>query len=312
MTHRLRQSACEDIGDARPLLRVFQLRIFRRDVLRQVGFLEDPFSGVLIGGGDEIRLDSQFLRHRLKKLLGLFRLYACILAFFRCQRLVGPEGLPVTAPVKREGPARQAFARIPLALPVMEEPARREPFAQAADQLVSQPPLHRTDSGGVPFGAFEIVDRNEGRLTAHRQAHVAFFKRGVDGAPCLVQFLPRLVRKGLRDARMFGDPRDLHVETEFRFGKGRRPRNRRRVSIMRRRGEGDVAFPSQQAGSRVEADPSGARDVDLNPGMEIGEVVIGAGRAVQSLHIGFKLDQITRHEPCGQAQMAEDLHQKPA
>ena len=108
------------------------------------------------------------------------------------------------------------------------------------------------------------------------------------------------------------DPLDPHVEVEIDIGETREARDRRGVAIVRRRGERNVAFAGQQARGRIEPDPAGAGQIDLGPGVEIGEVVVGAGRPVERDEIGLELDEIAGHEPRGQAQMAEDLHQKPA
>ena len=108
-----------------------------------------------------------------QQLLGLGRAGLGVLRPPRRQVGVVPDRLAVAPPVEREGPARQRLARIPLALAVVQEAARREAVAQAADQLVGQPALGRADRVGVPLVGLEIVDRDEGRLAAHGQAHVA-------------------------------------------------------------------------------------------------------------------------------------------
>jgi hypothetical protein len=46
--------------------------------------------------------------------------------------------------------------------------------------------------------------------------------------------------------------------------------------------------------------------------MQVGEVVIGARRAVERLEIGLELDQVARDEARGEAQMPQHLHQQPA
>ena len=112
---------------------------------------------------------------------------------------------------------------------------------------------------------------------------------------------------------MFGDPLDPHVEGKVDVGEARiAARDRRGVAIMRRRRERDMALAGEEARGRIEPDPAGARKIDLGPGVEIGEVVVRAGRAVESDKIGLELDEIAGHEPRGQAQVAQDLHQKPA
>jgi hypothetical protein len=62
--------------------------------------------------------------------------------------------------------------------------------------------LLRADSGGVPLLAFEIVDRDEGRLAAHGQPHVAGRQRGVDLLAQRVERAPSFLVERLGDARM--------------------------------------------------------------------------------------------------------------
>ncbi len=45
--------------------------------------------------------------------------------------------------------------------------------------------------------------------------------------------------------------------------------------------------------------------------MKIGEIVIGAGGAVQCFQIRLQLDEISGDEPCGKTEMAQRLHQQP-
>ena len=111
---------------------------------------------------------------------------------------------------------------------------------------------------------------------------------------------------------MFGDPLDAHVEGEIDIGEARHARNRRRVAIMGRRGERNVAFAGQEARGRIEADPAGAGQIDLAPSVQIGEVVVGAGRAIERGPVRLELNEIAGHEARGEAQIAQDLHQKPA
>ena len=112
---------------------------------------------------------------------------------------------------------------------------------------------------------------------------------------------------------MLGNARHLHVEIETGFRLAEiAAGNRRGVLEMRGGGERDMAFAGQQAGGRVKPDPAGAGNVDLAPGMQVGEINLCAGRTVQRLDVGGQLDQIAGDEAGGKAQMAQDLHQKPA
>jgi hypothetical protein len=112
---------------------------------------------------------------------------------------------------------------------------------------------------------------------------------------------------------MLGDARHRHLEVEFGVGLAEDGAgDRRGVAIMRRGGERNVAFAGQQARGRVEADPAGAGQVDLAPGMQVGEIDFGAGRAVERLEIGRQLDEIAGDEAGGETEIAQDLHQQPA
>ena len=62
----------------------------------------------------------------------------------------------------------------------MEKPAGREAVAQPVDEIVGAGALGRTDRGSVPFGRLIVVDRYEGGLAAHGEAHILAREIGVD------------------------------------------------------------------------------------------------------------------------------------
>src|SRR3984885_8870035 len=162
IARRLSQAARENASDAVALLRVLELGVLRRDVRRQIGLLDEPLGRVLIGRRDMVGRNAEFGRDCAEQRLR--RLLACpgLLSLRGDALRVLPDRLAVAPPVERERPARQRLARIPFALSVMQEPARRKPIAQAPDQPVSERPLGGTDRVRVPLARFEIVDRNEG------------------------------------------------------------------------------------------------------------------------------------------------------
>ena len=110
---------------------------------------------------------------------------------------------------------------------------------------------------------------------------------------------------------MFRDAVDLHVEGEIDLGEAGAAGDRRGVAVMRGGGERDVAFAGEQARRGVESDPAGAGQIDLGPGVQVGEVVIGARRAVDGDEVGLELDQVAGNEACGEAEVAQDLDEKP-
>ena len=72
-----------------------------------------------------------------------------------------------------------------------------------------------------------------------------------------------------------------------------------------------MAFAGEQPRGRVEPHPARAGDVDLGPGVEIGEIFFRAREAVERLHVRDELDEIARDEARREPEMAEDLHQEP-
>ncbi len=253
-------------------------------------------------GGDAAQ---QFLR--------VFRLCAGIRALLGDKRRVLPDWQSILAPIERERPARQAFARIPFSLAVMQKPTRCETLAQAADQQVGLFALCRPHRTGVPLIGFEIVDGNEGRFAAHGQPDIMGIQNLIDLLAERIEFVPAFVRKRFGDARRLGNPPDLHVEGEFRVGMAViAAGNRRGVAVMRCCRQGNMALAGQQTGRGVEADPARTRHINFGPCVQIGEVHLGAGWAVQRLEVRCQLDEISRHETGSEAKMPQDLHEQPA
>jgi hypothetical protein len=227
------------------------------------------------------------------------------------QRVVLPQWLAVGAPIAAQRPARQWLTRVPLALAEMQHGTRRKMALQPFEQVTGEFALLVGERGVVPLRTVHVVDRDEGRLAAHGQAHVVRLEFGVDLVAEVEHGLPLRFRIGLRDARVFVDARDVHREVEVRFALFGGADHRRGGRGHRGAGERDVAFAGEQARGRIEADPAGAGDVDLGPGMQVGEVVVGAGGAVERLDVGFQLDQVTGGEARGEAEVAQCLHQQP-
>ncbi len=323
---RLRQPLREGAHHPAARLRVVDLRVEHRDVGRQLRFLADPGHRVLVGGQHvargqaEVTGDAFGDRRRLlarggDDLGGRRRLRVLLRALRRVddgdQRGVVPDRLAVAAPVQRERPARQRFARVPLALAVMQHAARREAIAQPADQLVGEDALGLADRVDPPFQRLEIVDRDEGRLAAHRQADVLRGEVLVDLLAQPVELLPRRVRERRRDARRLGEARDLHVEGELAAGRLDEAGDRRRGAIVRRRADRQMALAAEQAGGGVEPEPAGAGDVHLGPGVQVGEVLARPFRPLDGIDVGHELDQVAGDEPRGEADVAGEMDEQP-
>ncbi len=306
------QAAFEDAGDAVAFLGVLELGIGRIDIFRQRAFLDDPLRRVFVGGHDHICADAEFGRECGEECLRLLFADTVITAFAGDEIGVLPDRAAILAPVEGKGPARQAFARIPLALTVMEETAGSEFLAQLADEDIGLVALGGADGAGIPFVGFEIVDRHEGRLAAHGQANVLRGQNAVHLFAEIVERLPAFLGKRLGDARVFCNARHRHLEAEGGLGLAEiAAGNRCRIAEMRRGGERNMAFAGQKAGGRIKADPAGAGQIDLAPGMKVGEIHLGAGGAVERLQVRGELDEIAGDEAGGKAEMAQDLHKQP-
>ena len=80
---------------------------------------------------------------------------------------------------------------------------------------------------------------------------------------------------------------------------------------MRRGGDGDMPLARQHARGDVKADPARAGQIDLGPGVQIGEVALDLARAFERIDVGAKLDEIAGDEARGEAEMAQRLDQQP-
>ena len=198
-----------------------------------------------------------------------------------------------------------------LAHRVLERRARCPTVHQTTDQTPGIDALGGAERVGVPFGGFEVGGGDEGGLSAHRQAHIAPIQRAIDVRAARQDFLPLGFGIGFGDARGFPDAPHRHFEPEFDLGFFHHAGDRRGGDRVRAGGERDMPLSAQQAGGRVEADPTGARQIDFGPGMQVGEIGFGTSRAIQRFHVGGQLDQIAGDETRREAEVAQDLHQQP-
>src|SRR5215218_11151502 len=114
-------------------------------------------------------------------------------------------------------PARQWFSRIPLALVPMDKALGRPYFLQAGGEVGCQPAFVRPVSVGGPLGVDLVVDRDERRLAAHREANVSRGQLFVDAAAELTDGTPGGFGVRERDAGVLVDPRDDVGEVERRL-----------------------------------------------------------------------------------------------
>ena len=72
-----------------------------------------------------------------------------------------------------------------------------------------------------------------------------------------------------------------------------------------------MALTGQQARGRVQANPARAGQIHLAPGVQVGEIDLGAAGAVERLDVGRELNQVARHKARRQPQVAKQLYQQP-
>ena len=308
---RRRDPPLELAHELRALDWIVDLGIGGVEVRRPCALVDHPLDRVFERRHDMIGRDAEPRRDALPELLRAVGARREILSLARDQAVVPPQLVSVLAPVEREGPARQRLAGIPFALAVLQEAARREAAPQPPDQLIGADALGRPERIGVPLGRLVIVDRHEGRLAAHGEADVLRDEVVVDLLSQRVERRPGVVGEREGHARPFGDAGHLHLEREILRRTVGETGQRRGRMVMRRRRDRQVPFGAQQAGGRIETDPAGAGNVDLGPGVQVGEVRGRSGGPVERLDVRLELDEIARHEPRRHAEIAQDLDHQP-
>ena len=192
-------------------------------------------------------------------------------------------GTPSLPPVAAERPARQRLAGIPLALAEVQQAARGEAIAQPAQQRRRpgaawsararrcSTPRRRGRRCETNVGSPPIVRRTS---PASQVASIALAER-VDRLPLLVGVRLGDARRLRRCASTVIAKRksvaDLVVVVPL-LRPGERPADRAPRLRVGGAGERDVPFAGEQPGGRVEADPAGAGQIDLGPGVQVGEV----------------------------------------
>ena len=193
-------------------------------------------------------------RHRQKAAQGCRELcvdtgcrLGCVVAEIREQRRVGPQRLAVPAPEDAERPARQRFVRVPFAHAMVDQAVGRIVLLQPPEQHFRGAPLRRAVRLERPFRTLEIIDRDEGRLAAHGEAYVAVRQRRIQLLAECADCPPLLVAIRLGDAWILEDARDGVAVFERNLASVGAAFDRRRVQVMRRAGERDMALCGEQA-----------------------------------------------------------------
>ncbi len=162
------QPPVEHPRHARALFRIGQLGIAGIDIERQGRFLLQPVHGIFVRRHDVFgcrgRVVLAMPSDQIRWASSISRLARVLDPGDQIGIL--PDRHAVLAPIEPERPARQAFARIPFALPVMQQPARREPRAAACGSARRPAPAWsgRRRRYSIPA----IPDRRSKRRSARR------------------------------------------------------------------------------------------------------------------------------------------------
>ncbi len=186
-----------------------------------------------------------------------------------------------------------------------------ELLRQALEQIVAQPLLFIGQGGEMPLVAETVVERDEGRLAAHGQAHIRLVEHRVDLVAQRVDRRPFAVGIGLGDAARFVDAFQRHLVAEGHIGAFVGPGDRGCTGRIGRTAQRDMALTGEHAGRRIEADPASPGQIDLVPGVQIGNVPGDAGRPVQRFDVGLELDRVAGDEARRQALVPQDLTGQP-
>ena len=138
-------------------------------------------------------------------------------------------------------------------------------------------------SGEVPFLTVHIINRDESRLTSHGEADILRDQLGVDLVTSRSISDHWSSVYGLVTARRLIDARDLHGVAEFGFALVHCPGDRRCAGRLRGAGERDVALAGEKARGGVKTHPTGAREKDLAPSVEVGEIRLRSGGTIEGL-----------------------------
>ena len=199
----------------------------------------------------------------------------------------------------------------------MQQPARGIALLELVQQvqsaltLVRAAQCHTGDRLGIPLRAVAFIDRHEGRFATHGESHIRRHQVTIDLLTECLNVLPLRIAVGQGDAWRLPHPLDLHGMAELGLDDFSTATDRRGTARIGGTGQRDMSFTSQQARGRVQTNPACARQINLAPGMQIGEVLGRTHRTVERFDIRLELDQVAGHKARRQPEMAQQLHQQP-
>ena len=251
--------------------------------------LQQPLGRVLIGLGDHLGADAELVGDRRRAALrasSASDLAALLSPAISAGSL--QTGSPSRAPVEREGPARQRF-RPDTTCPGRSAGSRPARSARAAGGSARRPCSRLVGPTAAVFhssASKSSIDTKVGSPPMVRRTSLSLstWSTSLPSASSASQASSEngLVMRGCsatRSTRM--------SKSNSTLAKLATPVIGAALRIVRRGGERHMAFAGQQAGGRVEPDPAGARQVDLAPGVQVGEVASVPGGPSSATRSGF-------------------------
>ncbi len=302
-----------DRGDeGRTIVVVEEVRVDdRRLADRSSGLRPEGRELVLVGGEDKVVGDAEPAHERAGERRCLVRDGGARRPRVGDQRASSPERVSVGPPVHTDLPAREWLPGIPLALPDVQQPSRREPVGQREGERPGLVPLLVAVGGGHPLGRVRVLGGHERRLAALGQTYVTLGEPAIHRAPDVIDAGPLGIGVRLGDPRVLVDAgHDVGVVKLDLAGIGGTGHRGGAAGVWGAR-QGDVPLAAEQSRGGIEADPTGARQERLTPRVEVGEVLRRSRRSVACPLVGGELDEVARREAGGEPESTEDLHQQP-
>ena len=150
---------------------------------------------------------------------GIFSAVMLWLALIGQQRGMVPNRLLVFSPKHAECPARQLLARIPFALPQMQQAARRIALEEFVHDLGGVSALGWPLRIGVPLACIAIRGGHKGGLATHGQAHIARHQILIHPLAQRHNLRPLRIGVGFGHARCLQHPRDAHLVFEHHISR---------------------------------------------------------------------------------------------
>ena len=309
--HLVVQSLVEHPTQAHALHFVVQTGVKGVHVHRQTAFTPQVVERVFITRLNMRSAHAQLVGQSVDEQSGIVGAVTHPAALIGKQQRVVPARLTIGAPEDGQGPPGQLLAGIPLTLAKVQEAALTIARAQLVHQFGGQPAFGGPERIGVPLRAITVIDRHKGWLPAHGQAHIACRQQAVHLVAQSIDGPPLRLGVGLGHTWRLENTGDGHVVVELAFALVHSARHRRSPGRFGGARHRNMPLPRQQARGRIQANPASTGQEDLAPGVQVGEVHLGARWAIQGCHVGLELNEVARYKSSGQAQVAQGLHQQP-